>query len=243
MKRLTHHTQRDNRCIEILALGALMVGIACGARQAMGLPGNTTALQMAEDGFDPTIIGVVLSRRFHRLYCWMPSRPAGHPADRPYFAVFTAFAILAVVCLVPSMMVEWYTRIPLPPSLDSARHGVRGGGKLAYRRRFQRDQRRGFRGLYGDRGVSVPGIFCSCSAISLGTGFVHADRKFRFLPCPNCARQQRRRPISMPKESVSAICIAAVGVVGVMAAGFTQRAARGLGPVFGAKVGLGIGVF
>ena len=45
---------------KILALGTLMVGM-CGLLLGNGLFVTLTALRMAEDGFELTIIGVVLS--------------------------------------------------------------------------------------------------------------------------------------------------------------------------------------
>jgi MFS family permease len=97
---------------EILALGALIVGM-CGLLLGNGLFGTLTALRMSEEGFDPTIIGVVLSCHsigfiVGCLYGQRIIQRIGH------IQCFTAFAaVLAVVCLILPMSVNPYSWILL----------------------------------------------------------------------------------------------------------------------------------
>ena len=97
---------------EVLALGALMVGM-CGLLLGNGLFGTLTALRMSGEGFDPTIIGIVLSCHslgfiVGCLYGQRIIRRTG------YIHCFTAFAaLLAVVCLVLPIVVTPATWIPL----------------------------------------------------------------------------------------------------------------------------------
>ena len=80
---------------EILTLGALIVGI-CGLLLGNGLFGTLSALRMSEEGFDPTIIGVVLScHSIGFIVGCLYGQRIGH------IRCFTAFAaVLAVVCLI-----------------------------------------------------------------------------------------------------------------------------------------------
>jgi len=89
---------------EILALGALIVGM-CGLLLGNGLFGTLTALRMSEEGFDPTIIGVLLScHSISFIVGCLYSQRIGH------IRCFTAFAaVLAVVCLILPMPVNPYS--------------------------------------------------------------------------------------------------------------------------------------
>ena len=89
-----------------------MVGM-CGLLLGNGLFVTLTALRMAEDGFDPTIIGVVLScHSIGFIVGCLYGQKVNHRTGN--IRCFTSFAaILAVVCLVLPMVVEWCTRIPL----------------------------------------------------------------------------------------------------------------------------------
>ena len=93
---------------ETLALGALIVGM-CGLLLGNGLFGTLTALQMSEEGFDPTIIGVLLScHSISFIVGCLYSQRIGH------IRCFTAFAaVLAVVCLILPMPVNPYSCILL----------------------------------------------------------------------------------------------------------------------------------
>ena len=93
---------------EILTLGALIVGI-CGLLLGNGLFGTLSALRMSEEGFDPTIIGVVLScHSIGFIVGCLYGQRIGH------IRCFTAFAaVLAVVCPILPMPVNPYSWILL----------------------------------------------------------------------------------------------------------------------------------
>jgi len=93
---------------EILALGALMAGI-CGLLLGNDLFGTLTALRMSEEGFDPTIIGVVLPcHSIGFIVGCLYGQRIGH------IRCFTAFAaVLAVVCLNLPMPANPYSWILL----------------------------------------------------------------------------------------------------------------------------------
>lgn len=214
-----------------------------------GLFGTLTALQMAEDGFDPTIIGVVLSRHsigfiVGCLYGQQVIQRTGH------IRCFTAFAaILAVVCLVPPMMVEWYTWIPLRLvfGFSSAMVFMVAESWLTGAASSETKGR-----------VSVVYMVIKKGSFGAGQlllllGDLSGDRLFMltailfgFCLVP-IALGSKGAPPNIDAERIGLrdlYLFSPVGVVGAEAAGFTNAPLMGLGPVFGAKVGLGIeGVF
>ena len=179
----------------------------------------------------------------------MPLRPPSHPTDRPYSLLHRFAAILAVVCLVLPMVVEWYTWIPLRLVFGFssamvfmvAESWLTGAASSVTKGR-----------------VSV--VYMVINKGSFGAGQLllllgdpSGDRLFMLtailfgLCLVPIALGSKGAPPNIDAERIGLRDLyrfSPVGVVGAAAAGFTNAPLMGLGPVFGAKVGLGIeGVF
>lgn len=228
---------------EILALGALMVGM-CGLLLGNGLFGTLTALRMAEEGFDPTIIGIVLSCHsigfiVGCLYGQRIIQKTGH------IRCFTAFAaILAVVCLILPMSVNPPTWIGLRLIFGfcSAMVFMVAESWLTGAASSERKGR-----VFSVYMVINKGSF-GAGQLLLLVGDPSGDRLFMLtailfgLCLVPIALASKGAPPNIDAERIGLRDLykhSPVGVVGALAAGFTNAPLMGLGPVFGAQVGLG----
>jgi len=228
---------------EILALGALMVGM-CGLLLGNGLFGTLTALRMSEEGFDPTIIGVVLSCHsigfiVGCLYGQRIIQRIGH------IRCFTAFAaILAVVCLILPMSVNPYTWIALRLVFGFcsamvfmvAESWLTGAASSETKGR-----------VFSIYMVINKGSF-GAGQLLLLLGDPSGDRLFMLtailfgLCLVPIALASKGAPPNIDAERIGLRDLyrhSPVGVVGALAAGFTNAPLMGLGPVFGSQIGLG----
>ena len=200
---------------------------------------------MAEDGFELTIIGVVLSCHsigfiLRCLYGHQVIQRTGH------ICCFTAFAaILAVVCLVLPMVVERYTWIPLRLVFGFSSAMVFMVAK---------------RWLTGDASSVTKGrVFTVYMVINKGSfgagqlllllGDPSGDRLFMLtailfgLYLVPIALGTKGAPPNINAERIGLRDLyhhSPVGIVRAAAAGFTNAPLMGLGPVFGAEIGLGV---
>ena len=229
---------------EVLALGALMVGM-CGLLLGNGLFGTLTALRMSGEGFDPTIIGIVLSCHslgfiVGCLYGQRIIRRTGH------IRCFTAFAaLLAVVCLVLPIVVTPATWIPLRLIFGYcsamvfmvAESWLTGAASSETKGR-----------VFAVYMVINKGSF-GAGQLLLLLGDPAGDRLFMltailFAIClVPIALASRGAPPDIDAERIGLRALyrhSPVGVMGALAAGFANAPLMGLGPVFGAEVGLGV---
>ena len=228
---------------EILALGALMVGM-CGLLLGNGLFGTLTALRMSQEGFDPTIIGVVLSCHsigfiVGCLYGQRIIQRIGH------IRCFTAFAaVLAVVCLILPMSVNPYTWISLRLVFGFcsamvfmvAESWLTGAASSETKGR-----------VFSVYMVINKGSF-GAGQLLLLLGDPSGDRLFMLtailfgLCLVPIALASKGAPPNIDAERIGLRDLyrhSPVGVVGALAAGFTNAPLMGLGPVFGSQIGLG----
>ena len=200
---------------------------------------------MAEDGFELTIIGVVLSCHsigfiLRCLYGHQVIQRTGH------ICCFTAFAaILAVVCPVLPMMVEWYTWIPLRLVFGFssamvfmvAERWLTGAASSVTKSRVFTVYMMINKGSFG------------AGQLLLLLGDPSGDRLFMLtailfgLYLVPIALGSKGAPPNINTERIGLrdqYHFSPVGVVGAAAAGFTNAPLMGLGPIFGAKIGLGV---
>ena len=229
---------------EILALGALMVGM-CGLLLGNGLFGTLTALRMTEEGFDPTIIGAVLSCHSIGFIvgCLYGQRIIQRTGHIRCFAAFAA--MLAVVCLVLPMMIEWFTWIPLRLvfGFSSAMVFMVAESWLTGAASSETKGR-----VFAVYMVINKGSF-GAGQLLLLLGDPSGDRLFMLtailfgICLVPIALSGKGAPPNIDTERIGLRDLyrhSPVGVVGAAAAGFTNAPLMGLGPVFGAQIGLGI---
>lgn len=229
---------------EIVALGALMVGM-CILLLGNGLFGTLTALRMTADGFDPTIIGVVLSCHSIGFIvgCIYGQRIIQRIGHIRCFAAFAA--ILAVTCLVLPMWVNPYTWIGfrLIFGFCSAMVFMVAESWLTGAVPSERKGR-----VFSIYMVINKGSF-GAGQLLLLLGDPSGDRLFMLtailfgLCLVPIALASKGAPPNIDSERLGLRELyrhSPVGVVGAAAAGFTNAPLMGLGPVFVAQVGLGL---
>lgn len=229
---------------EIFSLGALMVGMV-GLLLGNGLFNTLTALRMTIDGFDPTVIGIVIS--CHSLGfitgCLRGERVIARVG---HIRCFTAFAaMMGVCCLLLPMTVHPASWIPLRYVIGfcSAIVFMVAESWLAG-------------AVPSDRKGRVLSVYMVINKGAFGAGQLlllladpAGDRLFMLIALlyglclVPIALASKDAPQDIGTERLSFRALyrhSPAGVVGAAAAGFANSPLVGLGPVFGASIGLSV---
>lgn len=229
---------------EIFSLGALMVGMV-GLLLGNGLFNTLTALRMTIDGFDPTVIGIVISCHSMGFItgCLRGERVIARVG---HIRCFTAFAaMMAVCCLLLPMAVHPATWIPLRFVIGfcSAIVFMVAESWLAG-------------AVPSERKGRVLSVYMVINKGAFGAGQLlllladpAGDRLFMLIALLYglclvpiaLASKDAPRDIGTERMSFRALYRhSPAGVVGAAAAGFANSPLIGLGPVFGNAIGFSV---